>query len=127
MNELKLNPVWVAKVKDLDADAWDGSYRGMSHSAFVQARRPRSQPFVRVSGERQVIETGTAGVERVPRVARELVHIKTHAVAEHQNRAAAVKVVGGGGRKNNRGSEDIAIELQALIHISHGDSEMVEV
>jgi hypothetical protein len=126
VHELQLNAVWVSKVKELDADAHHGSDRGMSHAAFVQARSPRSQPFVRASGERQVIETGTAGVEGVPGVARELVHIKTHAIAEHQNRPTAVKVVRWVGRKNNRGSEDGAIELQAPIQIGHGDAEMVE-
>jgi hypothetical protein len=115
MNELKLNPVWVSKVKDLDTDVCDGSYRGMSHGVLLQTRRPRSQSFVRVSCERQVIETGTAGVETAPRVARELVYIKTHAVAKHQNRSTTLKVVRRVGSKNNRGSEDIAIELQAPI------------
>jgi hypothetical protein len=127
VNELQLNPVWVLKVKDLNADACDGSYRGMSHATFIQVRRPPSQPFVRVRGEGQVIETGTADVERVPRVARELVHIKTHAIAEHQHRSTTVKVVRCVGRKNYRGSEDFTIELQAPIQIGHGDSEVVEV
>ena len=124
--ELQLDPVWVSKVKDLDAGACDGSYRGMSQAVLVQARRPRSQPFVRVRGERQVIETGIAGVESVPHVARELVHIQTHAVAEHQNRPAAVKVVRWVRRKDNRCSENVAIELHAPIQVGDGDSEMVE-
>ena len=125
--ELQLDPVWVSKVKDLDAGACDGSYRGMSHGVLLQTRRPRSQSFVRVSCERQVIETGTAGVETAPRVARELVYIKTHAIAEHQHRSTTVKVVRCVGRKNNRGAEDFTLELQAPIQIGDGDSEMVEV
>jgi hypothetical protein len=73
-----------------------------------------------------MIESGTRRVENVPRVACELVHIETHLVAEHQHGPTAVKVVRWVRRKDNRCSENVAIELHAPIQVGDGDSEMVE-